>query len=125
MTKIDRDKLPPQDRAVLDRIQRNVLAPAEREQSFIGDLENLKDLWSVAVLQYSGNKKDVADSAGDASYVGTGSGRLAPPHTLTRPTRPRDILGDRDRRAFPVGSDRPWFSASPLSTSPVELQQIL
>jgi len=71
MTKIDRDKLGAQDRAALDRVQRNVMAPAEREKKFIGDVENLKDLWKAALLAYESNKKDVTDSAGHAPSVGT------------------------------------------------------
>jgi hypothetical protein len=71
MTKIERSKLNAQDRAALDRLQRNVMAPAEKEQAFIGDIENLKDLWSVASLQYQANKKDITDSAGDPNSIGT------------------------------------------------------
>jgi hypothetical protein len=68
--KIDRARLTPQDRALVDHIQRNIIAPATREEAFIGDLENLKDLWKAAQLQYEVNKKDIIDSVGDISSVG-------------------------------------------------------
>jgi hypothetical protein len=67
---IDRERLTPQDRALFDHIQRTMIAPATREEAFIDDLENLKDLWKAAQLRYNANKKDLIDSAGDIQSVG-------------------------------------------------------
>jgi len=68
--KIDRNQLTPQDRAVYDGIIRNVMAPARREQSFQGDLENLKNIAKAADLKFQAGKKDAVDSGGDINAVG-------------------------------------------------------
>jgi len=68
--KIDRSQLTPQDRAVYDGIIRNVMAPAQREQTFFGDLEGLKNIAKAADLKFWAGKKDAVDSGGDINAVG-------------------------------------------------------
>jgi hypothetical protein len=97
--RIDPAKLTPQDRALVDHIQRTVIAPGTWEQTFIMDMENLKDLWDVAHLRYEMNKRDVIDSVGDFDSVGkTFNALILPPRT-------RFFLGVLDKIAEKFPSD--------------------
>ncbi|MGM4959827.1 hypothetical protein [Bradyrhizobium sp. 604_D8_N2_3] len=66
---IDRGRMPYEDRATLERLERK-LAPAFREHRFVSDLESLKDLARMAELKYQFQKKDAIDSGGDINSVG-------------------------------------------------------
>ena len=67
---IDRDQLTPQDRAVYDSILRNTMAPVNRETTFIGVIEGLKNIVKAADLKFQTGKKDATDSGGDINAVG-------------------------------------------------------
>jgi len=76
VTKLDREQLGASDRAIYDRIQRTVYAPAAREESFIVDLESLKLLARSAALKFDLGRKDAIDSGGDINAVGKSVGAL-------------------------------------------------
>ncbi len=67
---IDRDKLSSQDRAIYDSIMRTTIAPGNHEQSFIEDLESLKNVVIAADIKFSSYKKDATDSGGSAETIG-------------------------------------------------------
>jgi hypothetical protein len=69
--------LSPQDRAVYDSIVRTALAPAQHEQSFIGDIEGLKNIVRAADLKFQVSKKDAVDSGGDINAVGQTISRMS------------------------------------------------
>jgi hypothetical protein len=75
--KVDRSQLSPQDRAVYDSIIRTTLAPAQREQSFLGDIEGLKSIAKAADLKFQASKKDAVDSGGDINAVGQTVSRMS------------------------------------------------
>jgi hypothetical protein len=75
--KVDRNLLSPQDRAVYDSIVRTALAPAQHEQSFIGDIEGLKNIVRAADLKFQVSKKDAVDSGGDINAVGQTISRMS------------------------------------------------
>lgn len=68
---IDQTKLSVEDRAKMQRYARNVLAPAQHEQEFVDNIENLKTLAKASELRYMQQTKDANDSGGDINAVGT------------------------------------------------------
>jgi hypothetical protein len=68
---IDPMKFSVEDRSEMQRYVRNVLAPAEHEQAFVDNIENLKTLAKASELRYLQQAKDANDSGGDPNAVGT------------------------------------------------------
>ena len=66
---LDVTRLSPGDRAAYEKIQRDN-APVFKERALISDLENLKGLAKLATMKFEADKKDAADSGGDASALG-------------------------------------------------------
>jgi hypothetical protein len=75
--KVDRGQLSPQDRAAYDSIVRTAFAPAQHEQSFIGDIEGLKNIVRATDLKFQASKKDAVDSGGDINAVGQTVSRMS------------------------------------------------
>ena len=75
---IDRKEMNAQDGAAYDSILRNTFAPAEHEDTFIKDIENLKNIARTADLKYKASIKDAIDSAGNAKAVGQTFDKLNP-----------------------------------------------
>jgi hypothetical protein len=67
---IDRSRLSPQDRAIYDSIMRTAVAPGTHEETFIGDLEGLKNIVKAADLKFQASKKDAVDSGGEVTAIG-------------------------------------------------------
>jgi hypothetical protein len=99
--KVDRDKLNSADREILDRLQRNAFVPANREKSFITNLESLKLLARSAALKFESGKKDAVDSGGDINAIGNSIA------AINLDIRSRMGLNMLDRIAEKYPSD--WF----------------
>lgn len=67
---IDRNRLSPQERASYDSIMRTAIAPGIHEETFIGDLEGLKNIVKAADLKFQASKKDAVDSGGEVTAIG-------------------------------------------------------
>jgi hypothetical protein len=96
---IDQTKLAVEDRAKMQRYVRNVLAPAQHEQEFVDNIENLKTLAKASELRYMQQTKDANDSGGDINAVGTSF------DTMTLDYKTKIALGLLDKIAEKVPSD--------------------
>ena len=68
--KINRDKLSPEDRAVLDSVHANVLGPADKLDESIQHYEMLKILAAMSEQIYVSDSADLTQSAGDLTSIG-------------------------------------------------------
>jgi len=69
---IDPAQLSPTEKALIADFQRMVLLPADKEKTYIGDMENLKSLAAASDIIYTSNKRDFLSSGGNLNAIGTG-----------------------------------------------------